>query len=68
MHVTLVCTVSGTELEAEVQKMKDERMCKVCMDNEVNIVFLKCGHLVCCSDCAPALRHCPICRETIRGE
>ena len=41
--------------------------CKICMDAEVNVVFLPCGHLVCCSSCAPALKNCPICRGLIRG-
>ena len=61
-------------LEVEVQslieenrQLKEQRICKVCMDCEVSIVFLPCGHLVCCSSCAPALRTCPICRTLIRG-
>ena len=66
-NMLFVLFCADAALEQEVQKMKDERTCKVCMDSEVNVVFLKCGHLVCCSDCAPALRHCPICREGIRG-
>ncbi len=59
-------TEKKTLLE-ENRALKDQRMCKVCMDAEVNIVFLPCGHLVCCSNCAPALRNCAVCRELIRG-
>lgn len=51
----------------ENQLLKEARTCKVCMDKEVNIVFLPCGHLVCCQDCAPELRICAICRALIRG-
>ena len=51
----------------EITRMKDQRMCKVCMDNEISIVFLKCGHICTCMDCAPAMKHCPMCREPIRG-
>jgi hypothetical protein len=51
----------------ENEEMKDQRVCKVCMDNNVNIVFLPCAHLVCCANCAPALRNCPICRKLIKG-
>lgn len=55
------------KLQDEIRRMTDARLCKVCMDNEISIVFLTCRHMACCVDCAPAVRHCPICRETIRG-
>ena len=40
---------------------------QICMDEEVNIVLLPCGHLVSCVKCTPALRYCPICRNGIKG-
>ena len=55
------------KLRQENRQLKDQRMCKVCMDAEANIVFLPCGHLVCCANCAPALRNCAVCRSKIRG-
>nr|XP_045000970.1 baculoviral IAP repeat-containing protein 3 isoform X2 [Jaculus jaculus] len=51
----------------QLRKLQEERTCKVCMDREVSIVFIPCGHLVVCKDCAPSLRKCPICRSTIKG-
>jgi len=54
-------------LEEENLKLKEQRLCKICMDEEVNIVLLPCGHLVSCVKCAPALRNCPICRNGIKG-
>jgi hypothetical protein len=51
----------------ENRQLKEARMCKVCMDKDVDTVFLPCGHLVCCSNCSPALRNCAICRTLIRG-
>ncbi|XP_060700383.1 baculoviral IAP repeat-containing protein 7-like [Hemiscyllium ocellatum] len=59
----------NTDLSAEEQlrQLKNERTCKVCLDKEVSIVFIPCGHLVVCNDCAPNLRTCPICRAIIRG-
>jgi hypothetical protein len=55
------------KLQKRIKEIEEQRLCKVCMDAEFNIVFLPCGHLVCCSSCAPALRNCPICRTLIRG-
>lgn len=59
--------VSDLPLEEQLRRLQEERTCKVCMDKEVCIVFIPCGHLVVCRDCAPSLRKCPICRGTIKG-
>nr|XP_014342410.1 PREDICTED: baculoviral IAP repeat-containing protein 7 [Latimeria chalumnae] len=53
--------------EEQLRRLQEERTCKVCMDKEVSIVFIPCGHLVVCQECAPSLVRCPICRSTIRG-
>ncbi|XP_078525073.1 baculoviral IAP repeat-containing protein 7-B-like [Lissotriton helveticus] len=53
--------------EEQLHRLQEERMCKVCMDNQVSIVFVPCGHLVVCLECAPSLAECPICRTPIRG-
>ncbi|KAM7411724.1 hypothetical protein PAMA_021621 [Pampus argenteus] len=53
--------------EELLRQLQEERTCKVCMDKVVSIVFIPCGHLVVCGDCAASLRHCPICRAVIRG-
>lgn len=45
----------------------DMMLCKICLENEVGIVFLPCGHLCCCVQCAPAVQQCPVCRAPIRG-
>ncbi|XP_030625349.1 baculoviral IAP repeat-containing protein 7 [Chanos chanos] len=62
-------TAKDKDLSAEEQlrQLQEERTCKVCMDKLVSIVFIPCGHLVVCADCAASLHHCPICRAVIRG-
>ncbi|XP_023329577.1 uncharacterized protein LOC111702197 isoform X2 [Eurytemora carolleeae] len=54
-------------LEDENARLKEQRTCKVCMDGEVGVVFLPCGHLICCVSCAPSLKDCPVCRCGIQG-
>ncbi|CAG9860343.1 unnamed protein product [Phyllotreta striolata] len=54
-------------LEEENRKLKEARLCKICMDVEVGIVFLPCGHLATCVNCAPNLEDCPVCRSTIKA-
>ncbi|KAI4491236.1 hypothetical protein M0802_010332 [Mischocyttarus mexicanus] len=51
---------SSSSLEEENRKLKEARICKVCMDNEIAVVFLPCGHLATCDQCAPSLVCCPI--------
>ncbi|XP_077447906.1 baculoviral IAP repeat-containing protein 2 isoform X1 [Stigmatopora argus] len=59
--------LTGLPMEEQLRRLQEERTCKVCMDKEVNIVFIPCGHLVVCKECAPSLRKCPICRGLVKG-
>lgn len=54
-------------LELENLRLKEQRLCKICLDAEMGVVFLPCGHLVACPSCATAIKDCPICRKTIVG-
>ncbi|XP_050306385.1 death-associated inhibitor of apoptosis 2 [Anthonomus grandis grandis] len=54
-------------LEEENRLLKEARQCKICMDAEVGIVFLPCGHLATCVNCAPNLEDCPVCRSAIKA-
>ncbi|KAJ8922023.1 hypothetical protein NQ315_008662 [Exocentrus adspersus] len=54
-------------LEEENRILKEARLCKICMDGEVGIVFLPCGHLATCVNCAPNLEDCPVCRSSIKA-
>ncbi|XP_017148642.1 death-associated inhibitor of apoptosis 2 [Drosophila miranda] len=54
-------------LEEENRQLKDARLCKVCLDEEVGVVFLPCGHLATCNQCAPSVAICPLCRADIKG-
>ncbi|XP_076084112.1 baculoviral IAP repeat-containing protein 2-like isoform X2 [Mytilus galloprovincialis] len=51
----------------ENRQLRDQRLCKICLELDASIAFLPCGHLVSCSDCAPALRRCPMCRAFVKG-
>jgi len=54
-------------LQKEVQSLREERSCKICLEKEASIVFLPCGHLCSCENCAPALSVCAVCRAPIQG-
>ncbi|XP_065175203.1 baculoviral IAP repeat-containing protein 7-like [Sycon ciliatum] len=43
----------------------DRHACKVCMDNDVAVVFQPCKHMVCCEECSGQVQRCPLCRAAI---
>ncbi|XP_071759487.1 E3 ubiquitin-protein ligase XIAP [Centroberyx gerrardi] len=45
----------------KLRKLQREKQCKVCMDRDICIVFIPCGHLVTCKECSESLSKCPIC-------
>ena len=53
-------------LEKRLERMQEERTCKICMDAPIGVVFLPCGHLICCPNCASGIELCPMCRRPIQ--
>merc|ERR550534_2026038 len=51
--------------DSEIQDLQNWRNCKVCMQEEVDQVFIPCGHVICCKICITQLQTCPICRKPI---
>nr|XP_006115453.1 E3 ubiquitin-protein ligase XIAP [Pelodiscus sinensis]XP_006115454.1 E3 ubiquitin-protein ligase XIAP [Pelodiscus sinensis]XP_006115455.1 E3 ubiquitin-protein ligase XIAP [Pelodiscus sinensis] len=47
--------------EEQLRRLQEEKLCKICMDKDISIVFIPCGHLVACKECAEALNKCPLC-------
>ncbi|XP_041800037.1 E3 ubiquitin-protein ligase XIAP [Chelmon rostratus] len=45
----------------KLRKLQREKQCKICMDRDICIVFIPCGHLVTCKECSVSLIKCPIC-------
>ncbi|SPP73285.1 death-associated inhibitor of apoptosis 2 [Drosophila guanche] len=65
--MSLASANGNISLEEENRQLKDARLCKVCLDEEVGVVFLPCGHLATCNQCAPSVSNCPMCRADIKG-
>lgn len=55
------------DLMEENRKLRESNKCKVCLDKDSNTVFLPCGHLATCAECATSLIKCPLCRQHIHG-
>lgn len=48
-----------------LESMPNIALCKICFSKEVGVVFLPCGHMVACVDCAPVLTTCAVCRKKV---
>ena len=43
----------------------DKYMCKICVSEEVNILFRPCLHVCVCLVCSHKVNTCPLCRKNI---
>ncbi|XP_049956247.1 putative inhibitor of apoptosis [Schistocerca serialis cubense] len=46
---------------------EEKRLCKICFEKEMGVVFLPCGHIVACVDCALSVADCPVCRQPFQN-
>ncbi|XP_024876540.1 E3 ubiquitin-protein ligase cblA-like [Temnothorax curvispinosus] len=58
--------------EENRETKRSDRTCTACIDAEANQVFIPCGHICCCEECANHImrendyvKKCPICKEEI---
>lgn len=65
---------SSTELSGQCENLNgkeseaaEKTLCKICFKNELGVVFLPCGHIVACVDCAAALKTCAVCRKPLEA-
>ena len=56
---------SVTSPRDEIRMLEEGKKCKICKDKPIGIVFLPCGHLASCVDCAKTVKLCPICKTAI---
>ncbi|KAK0050202.1 phosphatase and actin regulator 4-B [Biomphalaria pfeifferi] len=61
------CIQNLDEVKKVNTDLRQQTVCKICMDKEVALVFLPCGHFVCCVECSQPLKNCPLCRSLIKG-
>ena len=55
--------VTLVRLQQQLQEIREQVHCPICMDRLKNMVFL-CGHGV-CQNCGDRIQECPICRKQI---
>jgi hypothetical protein len=56
-----------TALLEEYERLKNERMCVICLSKDKNVIFLPCAHFAACLECSMSLNNCPMCRSEIQA-
>ncbi|KAM7484518.1 hypothetical protein LguiA_000527 [Lonicera macranthoides] len=52
--------------QEEYERLQNEKiLCRVCFEEQINIVLLPCRHHILCSSCCERCKKCPICRVYI---
>lgn len=52
--------------QEEYERLQNEKiLCRVCFEEQINIVLLPCRHHILCSSCCEKCKRCPICRVYI---
>lgn len=41
--------------------------CKICLDYQIDVALVPCGHLCCCLSCSKGMISCPVCRQRVRA-
>ena len=55
--------VALAEMAGDLTELVEE--CMVCSDMKRDTLFGPCGHVCCCSVCAPRVKKCLVCKEAI---
>ena len=54
------------DVSRSLEALEDAETCTVCLVEKRGVLFLPCGHLVCCGECSERVDECPMCRKVIR--
>lgn len=49
--------------KAKMKEIPGKVICKICFQEEVEVAFIPCGHMVSCTSCAITFDLCPICKR-----
>ena len=60
-----VNAVYQNEDTESTQARSGDMLCKVCMDTDIECLFLPCRHVVCCERCSYLITKCAVCRTDI---
>ena len=65
--IYIITIIADIYTDLDDKEYKKEKICTICLENNVNIIFKPCGHYVVCNDCflTGNLKKCPFCRAKL---
>lgn len=54
--------------QSENKKISEDKLCKICYENEYEVLLIPCGHVVVCKNCSLQIDKCPFCRAYISNK
>lgn len=55
-----------SQLSEKNKLLAEVKRCKICLDEEIQVLFIPCGHLNSCKKCACKIHQCPLCRDEFK--
>jgi hypothetical protein len=52
----------------DYEDINDEKLCKICYENEKNTLTMPCNHVAMCFECSNQIENCIICRKKIQNK
>ncbi|XP_026749079.1 inhibitor of apoptosis protein isoform X2 [Galleria mellonella] len=62
---TKTIPAAPTSSNSNIELEDTRKLCKVCYEDECNVVIVPCGHVCACAKCVLSTDRCPICRGSI---
>ena len=50
-----------------IKRVANRYKCIICLENEIEVAFIPCLHMVCCEKCSENLTNCLICGEGVKS-
>lgn len=54
------------KIKRDRESKNDNVTCPICLENEICVVFITCGHVT-CLNCVSVLKSCHFCRKNIKS-
>ena len=62
--IYIIRIIADIYTDLDNKEYKKEKICTICLENNVNLIFKPCGHYIVCNNCflTGDLKKCPFCR------
>jgi hypothetical protein len=59
--------IYASDIAEEVERLKKELSCVICLERQKVIISMPCHHLASCVECSETLQTCPVCKKKVEA-